>query len=191
MKKTLIAGAAGLVLASGVGLGLTQVAQAETTNPTPTISASATAEAGDTTASEHRGGARGHGGRGIDTSGLATALGLPEATVSEALTAVRDQTDTTRPSSDATEAEKDATKEARQTEFATALAAELNVDEADVTTALAEVRTEREAAQSVDEKATLDQAVTDGTLTQTEADGVQKAIDEGIVSTRGGGHGRR
>ena len=74
---------------------------------------------------------------------------------------------------------------------AEALATKLNIDEAKVTTALKELRTEVKTAATAGQKATLDQAVTDGTLTRTEADAVQKAIDAGIVSIRGGGHGRR
>ncbi|MEO7586408.1 MAG: hypothetical protein ABIS84_00110 [Arachnia sp.] len=190
MRKKLIAGAAGLALASGIGLGMTQMAQAETPAPTPSTSSSTAP--GDTAPTTHRHEGRWHGGKGLEVSALATKLGLPEATVANALSAVRDQVQpATRPSPDATTAEREATQGARQAGLAKALAAELKIDEAKVTTALTELRTERLAARTAHEKATLDTAVADGKLTRTEADAVQKAIDADIVSTRGGGHGRR
>ncbi len=104
---------------------------------------------------------------------------------------MRDHLDTTRPSRDATQSERDAARDARQAELATALATELDIDEATVTAALTEIQTERDAAEAADEEAALGQAVADGTLSQTEAEAVQKAIDAGIVSIRGAGHGHR
>ena len=53
--------------------------------------------------------------------------------------------------------------------------------------ALDEIRAEREAERAAADEELLSTAVADGTLTQAEADAVQKAIDAGIVSTRGGG----
>ncbi len=186
MKKKLIAGAVGVALVSGAGLGIAQAAQAATPTPAPNARSSATP--GDTTAGRHDG----RGGKGSNAAALATKLGLPEATVSDALTAARDQTkSTTRPSPTATQAEKDAARAAHQTALATALAAKLNIDEATVTAALTAVQTEREAAEATAHKATLDLAVTNGTLTQAEADAVRKASDAGIVEIRDGGHGPR
>ena len=65
--------------------------------------------------------------------------------------------------------------------LAKALAGALDKPEADVTKALTEIRTERDAArdQAVEDK--LAAAVQDGTLTQAEADAVKKAADAGIV----------
>ena len=51
-------------------------------------------------------------------------------------------------------------------------------------------RSEREAARTASDKEVLDKAVTDGTLTQAEADAVAKAVEEGIVRVRGGDHSR-
>ena len=190
MRKKLIAGAAGVALASGIGLGMTQMAQAETPAPTPSTSSSTAP--GDAASTTHRHEGRWHGGKGLEVSALATKLGLPDATVADALSAVRDQVQpATRPSPDATPAEREAAQGARQAALAKALAAELNIDEAKVTTALTELRTERVSLRTDSDKATLDKAVADGKLTRTETDAVQKAIDAGIVSTRGGGHGRR
>jgi predicted flavoprotein YhiN len=186
MNKKLITGAAGVALASIVGLGMALPSQAQTS----TITASAFT-AGDTGSSSHDGAQRGHGGKGFDAAALATKLGLTEAAVADAVAAVRDGIEPgTRPSEDATEAEREAAKDARQTAFATALASELNIDEATVTAALTEIRTEKQAERTAERKASLDQAVADGTLTQAEADAVQKAIDAGVMGPRNGGRGQ-
>ncbi|WP_197509818.1 hypothetical protein [Tessaracoccus coleopterorum] len=127
---------------------------------------------------DHRG-----GGMGIDLSALATRLGVDEDRLEAAVTTVRDSTrDGERPTTPPTEAERTA----RGTAFAKALAAELGLDEKVVTDALDGLRTAAEAERTADQKERLDRAVTDGTLTQAEADAVQKALDEGIVSMRGG-----
>ncbi|MGV8896948.1 MAG: hypothetical protein ACOH10_08320 [Rhodoglobus sp.] len=189
MNKTLIAGAAGVVLVSGLGLGIAQTAQADT--PTSASNSDASAPTGDATNGRHNG-HDGRGGKGFDAAALATKLGLSETAVSDAVTAVRDQTQSTdRPSADATQAEKIAAREARQAKFGAALATELNLDETTVTDALAELQAEKEAARAADRTAALDQAVTDGTLTQAEADAVQKSIDAGILPHRDAGSGRR
>lgn len=187
MKKKLIAGVAGVALVAGVGLSMPQIAQAETL----TTTASASVAPGKIAAPTDRLDGRGPGGNGIAAAALATKLGLPEATVSDALSAVRDKTEpATRPSANTTKTERDAARDSRHTAFAKALAAELNIDEATVTTAMAELQTERETARTANKKATLDQAVTDGILTQAEADAVKKANEAGIVFIRGGRHGR-
>lgn len=198
MRKSLIAGAAAASLA--LGMGMTQLAQAETITPSPTPSATSSTAPENTTPirnrQEHRGHesvrheGRGVEGRGPDVSALATALGLPEADVRDALSAVRQSTMDSRPNN-AGPAERDAAREEHQAAFAKALADELGIDEATVVKAMEGLQRERMAAPSIRDKAVIDQAVADGTLTQTEADAVQKAIDSGIVSTRGGGHGRR
>lgn len=142
MKKKLIAGAAGAVLVSAVGLGVALPAQAET----------ATADSSATTASNSandRHPSRGHGGRGPDAATLSAELGVTETAVSDALSAVRESLEPdTRPSLDATEAERVAAREDRQSAFAAALAAELDMDEATVTTALSEIRATLEAARA-------------------------------------------
>ena len=179
MKKTLIAGAAGVVLASAVGLAVALPAQAETLTTTTTTISSAS-ETGET-AGEHRAG-RGHGGKGFDAEALATKLGLTETAVSDAVSAVRDATEAgDRPSSDATDEEREAAKDARQSAIVTALAAELNIDEDTVSAALTDIRSEKTAERAAAATATLDEAVADGTLTQTEADAVQKAMDAHIM----------
>lgn len=197
MTKKLIAGVTGAALAAGMGLGLTQFAQADTGSPTPTpsISSSSPADSG-----RSMGRLGGQHGKGHQTSGRATThvsdlaakLGLPQETVSEAITAVREDVRATRPSTGSTDpADRDAAREEHRTALADALAQELGIDEATVSTALSEMQAESQASRNADKKATLDQAVSDGTLTQDEADAVQKAMDSGITFNRGGGHGRR
>lgn len=186
MKKKLLAGATGLALATGIALSLPQIAQAETLEP-DNVSA---APSNSTIADGADG--RNQGSRGPDAGALAEKLGLSEATVADAISAVRDQMDTLDPpSADATEAEREAARDARQAAFAEALAAELGIDEAQLTAALDELQAEREAARAAAAEAALEQAVADGDLTQSEADAVQKAIDAGIVVIPGRGSGPR
>lgn len=181
MKKQLIAGAAGVALISGLGLGIAQAAQADSDVPITSGSTSATMEGRD----------QGHRGMGIDAAALATKLGLSETAVADALAAVRESAEPAdRPTADATEAERETARDAREAALASALAAELNIDETSVANALTELQEERVATRAAESTATLDQAVNDGTLTQSEADAVQKAIDAGIVVTRDGGPSR-
>ena len=70
------------------------------------------------------------------------------------------------------------------TEIAKALAQALGLDESTVTTAIQEVRTEAN-------KRILDQAVSEGKLTQAEAEAVAKAAASGIAEVRGAGGGSR
>lgn len=185
MKKKILAGVTGAALTIGVGLGLAQPAQAETPTPTstPTTAASASASPSDSPLKD-RPDVHGHGRSSANLSGLATALGMDEETVSDALVTVRDQLRSQTPAADETH-------ETRRAAMASALAAELDVEESVVSEALAELQAERRDTRVLDEEGVLDSAVSDGTLTRTEADAVQKALDAGIVSTRGGGQGRR
>jgi len=96
----------------------------------------------------------------------------------KALRAVRAETKpTAKPSPGAAKpdpAERDAT-------LAKALAPKLNVDEAKIKTALDEIRAARQADRAAELKTRLDTAVKDGKLTQAEADGVQKAVEQGVI----------
>lgn len=183
MRTKLFAGVAGAALTAGIGLGVAQPAQAETPTPTPTSTASAPTSTGLSPFRDRPEG-RGHGPATSNLSELAKTLGLPEETVSDALSTVRDQLRSQRPTTDAA-------RETRRDAMAKALAAELNIDENEVSEALSELQTERQTARLADDKATLDRAVTDGTLTHAEADAVQKALDAGVVAPRGGHHGHR
>lgn len=56
-----------------------------------------------------------------------------------------------------------------------------------MTAAVEETHAERKAEKEATQEEALASAVTEGTLTQAEADAVAKALDEGIVHLRGGG----
>ena len=64
------------------------------------------------------------------------------------------------------------------------MAGKLGIDEAKVKTALDEIRAERTAQRATALKDRLAAAVKAGTLTQAEADAVQKAFDKGVISWR-------
>ncbi len=74
-----------------------------------------------------------------------------------------------------------------QDEMASALASKLGIDASKVTTALTELRTAEEADRQKAFDDGLAQAVTDGTLTQADADAVPKARKAGVI---GIGRGR-
>lgn len=172
-----ITGAAAL----GVGLGVAGFASAAPSpSPSPTSSASASPSGSPTEASDHLHGGRGEGGRFGDRDGLAAALAekldLDQAKVATALQDYREANrPTTKPSPGTQPAAPD------DAALAKALAKQLDVAESDVTKAITEIRAERTAArkQAVSDK--LATAVKAGTLTQAEADAVQKAADAGIV----------
>ena len=180
--------------AAAIGVGAVGVARADdgtTATPSPT-STSAPGHFRGTGMGHLRAGGMGHGAR-LDelASALASRLGVDETKVKSALTAARAELKGTfksqrqkgeRP----TEADRTATREA----FATAVAKQLGIDAAKVTSALADVeqqfRAQRFAEHEADLKARLDQAVTDGKLTLAEADAVLKAAKAGIIGVGGG-----
>ena len=83
------------------------------------------------------------------------------------------------------EAEKDAAA-AREAALAKSLAESLGLDEAKVTSALQEIRSDEQSEHAAELKTRLDKAVGDGKLTQAEADAVTKAVQNGVI----GGGGR-
>lgn len=180
-------------LALGAGIGVAGMASA-TTTPTPTPSSSTSADAGTSTAPADgqggRGGHGGHGGFGLGgdhAAELATKLGVDQTKLTDALKAFRDANkpaagtekgmpaDGTRPD-----------PSAMQAELAKSLAASLGIDEAKVTAALEELRAAEQTEHAAELKTRLDKAVTDGKLTQAEADAVTKAVQNGVI----GGGGR-
>lgn len=181
MKKKTVVAVSAAVLTAGLGIGVSQLADAATPTPSPTASPSGSPEG-----TGRKGGGH-HYRTEQDLSGLAGKLGVDEDKLSEAVSAAREATrptERTRPS-EQTRAEREAAREARRAVFAKALAKELGIEEAKVTAALDELRTERETERAAREKAVLDQAVTDGKLTQAEADAVRKAADQGLVRIGG------
>lgn len=181
-KLALGLSAAGLALVTG--LGVTSVAYAATT-PSPTPSASASTDA----STDGRAGLGGHGhrggGKGVQAAALASKLGVDEAKVTEALKAFRDANKPAAASGSGSEtpAEKP-DRAAMESALAASLAQSLGIDEAKVTAALEEIRTEAQAERAAALKTRLDKAVSDGTLTQAEADGAAKAVEKGVI---GGG----
>lgn len=180
-KLTLGLSAAGVALVAG--LGVSGAAYAATTTPTPTPSASASADA---PTDGQRGGPGGHGkrggGMGVQAAALATKLGVDEAKVKEALQAFRDANKPDAAGDKAAGTKPD--RSAMEAALAASLAQSLGIDEAKVTAALEELRTEAQAERAAALKTRLDKAVTDGTLTQAEADGAAKAVEKGVI---GGG----
>ena len=177
-KKTAVAVASG-VLALGAGLGIAGVAAAD---PTPTPSPTATASGSATAGTDRPGGGR-HGGGfrdGAQLTDLAGKLGVTEDQLSEALRTIREENRSATPPTEQTREQRDAA-------LAKALAEKLDLDEAKVTSALTEIRQARQAEQAAALKERLDRAVTDGKLTQAEADAVTKAVEQGVINVGGRG----
>ena len=192
MRKLVITGAAVLATA-GVGIGMAQLANADSTTPTPEPSTSGSTVPGKPglQQGESRSGTapgkQGHPGEGrqggIDPKSLAEKLGVEESTLQEALAALR-PTDAGKPDA-GTSPQQDRT--ARETALAKALAEKLDLEEATVSSALSELRAAADADRAAAQERILSEAVTNGTLTQAEADGVAKAVEADIVELRGGG----
>ncbi len=179
-KKTVVAVASG-VFALGAGIGVAGIASADPT-ATPSASPSGTPSA-DT---GQRGGGPGGHGRGnhgrLDgdlSTKLAEKLGVTEAKVTTALKEIREANKANSTKPDPTTKTDPA---ARDAELAKALASKLGVDEAKVKTALEAIRAEHTADRASALKDKLDAAVKAGTLTQAEADAVQKAVDKGVIN---------
>ena len=122
------------------------------------------------------------GGLGADLSALATKLGVDETALKDALKAVRDEFRASHTPGQGTTKPDPATM---QDELATKLASKLGIDAAKVKAALADLRASEQAARqkAFDDK--LAKAVTDGKLTQAEADAVKKAAKAGVIGMGG------
>lgn len=183
----------GLGIAAGTlavgGIAGASLAQADpTATPTPTASGTAAPDSGQRDG-RGKGGDHGQRGGGVDAAALAEKLGLDEATVQGALDTLRDTLHAQR--QDGTDPEGARPDRATQQQaMAEALASELGVSTEQVTTALTEIRADRDADRRTAFAAKLDQAVTDGTLTRAEADAVAKAADAGVIGYDGGRGGR-
>ena len=174
-------------LALGGVAGISSLAQAADPTAAPTTT---TPQAGQT-----QQGGRGEAGEkrrgGMQAAELAEKLGLDETKVSEALQTAHDALREAHQADDTTTRP---TLEERRAELAAELAKALGVEEAKVTEALTALDAERDATRAAALQDRLDQAVTDGKLTQTEADAVKKAVEAGVIGGGGpggpGGHGK-
>jgi hypothetical protein len=187
-KKTALAVAGG-VLVVGAGVGAATVASAD---PTPSANPSASASSGVTpgTAANPPKGKHGWRGERMSADDLATKLseklGVDQAKVAEAIKAYRDANKPTPGTKPDPSTRPDPS--AREAALAKAVADKLGIDEAQVKTALDEIRSEaKRAAQAQGEtrlKERLASAVKGGTLTQSEADAVLKAYQKGVIGPR-------
>ncbi|HET7800622.1 MAG TPA: hypothetical protein VFL38_09390 [Humibacillus xanthopallidus] len=196
-KKAAGLAAAGAAVAA-IGLGASQMARADDATPTPNPSATSTpgnADSGQGNGPGYGPGGR-HGGpgmglgmglgkgmgRGAELSTLAAKLGVDETKLKDALKAVRDELRAAHAPGQGTAKPDPATM---QDELATKLASKLGIDAAKVKAAFTDLRATADAARqkAFDDK--LAKAVTDGTLTQAEADAVKKAAKAGVIGMGG------
>lgn len=174
-KRTAAVVAAG-ALSLGAGIGVAGLASAD---PSASPSASPSTSPSTSTDRPHHGLDRG----GIIAKELAEKLGVTEAKVTEALTALLAERD---PANKPAPGERpDPT--ARQAGLAKGLADKLGLPETKVQAALEELRSERQAERKQAFQTRLDDAVKAGTLTQAEADAVLKAAEKGVIEMRGRG----
>lgn len=172
---------------AGLGLSFGAMAMATAADDTTEPNATAGAPAAGAPADGDRGPGR-HGGE--RAAELATALGIDEDKVADALEAVRDEL---RPDAPA-DGERPAppTEEeraARETAFANALAEELDLSVDQVTAAIEKVRAAHQAERRTALSERLDAAVEDGDLTAGDKASVLKAYDAGVLGRGPGGLG--
>ena len=186
-RRTVVGASLGVAVV-GAAFGIAGIADAapSSTPTAPSSGASAPAQPGEH-GPEGRGHGRGPSDRGAGVAPqLAEKLGIDQAKVVTALQEVRQESRPTAkpsPGSAATPgsgAPRD--RAADDAALAEALAPKLDVDEATITTALAEIRAERAAERAEALDAKLDAAVKAGTLTQAEADTVTKAVEKGVIA---------
>ncbi len=187
IRRGVVTGIAGAGLAVG-GLGIASAADdgAQSDSSTPAASPSTdngSPERGD------RGRGPG-GGHGLGGPELAEALGVSETELQSALDSVREQLEPSQ--IDRSTPPTDGEREERRDQMIDALAEELDLSAAEVTTAIEELQQAR-----ADERRTalgdrLDEAVTEGDLSTEDRASVLKAFDAGVLGGgREGDHGAR
>lgn len=186
-KKKMALGTSAAALALVAGLGLAGVASAAESSGTSSDASSVTTQTTQTEQSERgeRGGHGERGGRGGGemASGLAEKLGVDETKLSDALKTFREAN---KPA-ERTERVKGAEKPDRSQvdgALAESLAESLDLEESKVTAALEEVRSAAQTERADALKSKLDAAVSDGTLSQAEADAVTKAVEKDVIGGR-------
>lgn len=167
MKKVIIPAAAVISLGLG-GFGIAQLASADPgTAPDQTTSSSTQGNHG-----------RGKHGPRFDTASLAKKLGVEESKLKTALDEARTAL---RPTAEQKANGERPDRAAMEDRLAGSLSQSLGIDKAKVSEALQAVHDEKDAQAKANLKSRLDQAVTDGKLTQSEADAVVKASDAGLI----------
>jgi hypothetical protein len=191
-KKIALAIASGaIVLGSGFTAATIASADAPTPNPTPSQSwqrgGGYGRMGGGTATTNPNAGLRNGAGYGAvaNSEYLAGKLGVSQ----DAVTAAMQKYHTTNPTQSRGRDLTEAQQAAQHADLATFLAKELNVPEATVLDALNTQAETRQADRTSDLKASLDQAVKDGRLTQAQADAMLKAHEAGVQMGGMGGFG--
>ncbi len=187
IRRGVATGIAGAGLAVG-GIGIASAAddgaQSDSSTPAPS-------SATDNGSPKHGDRGRGPGGgHMLGGPELAEALGVSETELQSALESVREQLEPSQ--TDRSTPPTDGEREERRDQMIDALAEELDLSAAEVTTAIEELQQAR-----ADERRTalgdrLDEAVTAGDLTTEDRASVLKAFDAGVLGGgRGGDRGAR
>lgn len=193
LNKKIALAIAGGAIVLGSGVTAATIASADTPTPSPTPSQSWQRGGGygrmggGATAANPNAGLRNGGGYGAvaNTEYLAGKLGVSQ----EAVTAAMQKYRATNPTQPRGRDLTDAQQATRHASLAAFLATELKVPEATVLDALNSQSDVRQADRTADLKASLDQAVKDGRLTQAQADAILKAHDAGVRMGGMGGFG--
>lgn len=185
-----VAAIGGTAVAATLGLGGIAMANAQET-PDTTTTQSQPAQGTDSQGqnqNQGQGGPRGEkGGRGEGMAAeLATALGVDEQKVSDALEEIRSENTQAENTQEKGTKPTEQDRQARDSEMASKLAEKLGVDRQKVTDAMTTVRTQHQQQETERLSTSLDQAVSAGTLTEADKASVLKAQQAGVL---GGGHG--
>lgn len=200
-NKLVIGGITAAILTGGAAS-----AWAETTAPTPIAASSSTTDSGPSQAvgQHHARQGQGHGHshrHGLDTKALAQKLGITEEKLTQALDSIRqehkdakaqgrDQQGKDESEQQETPAERQKEAEQERADFTKELAKKLGIDQAKVTTALDQLRTEQQAQAKTtfrtELSSRLDKAVSAGKLTSADRDSVLKAFDAGVLAPQPG-----
>lgn len=193
LTKKIALGIASSVIVLGSGFAAATIASADAPTPTPTPSQSWQRGGGygrmggtATTTTPGAGMMNGTGyGAVANSEYLAGKLGVSQ----DAVTAAMQKYHATNPVQTRGRDLTTAPQDAQHADLAAFLAKELNVPEATVLSALNTQSDVRQADRTADLKVSLDQAVTDGRLTQAQADAILKAHDAGVRMGGMGGFG--
>lgn len=198
----MIAGAVGVAALGAAGIVGINVATAAD-SPTPSATSTAAPNSGPAPVATKKRDRAGHARGGFSAfpgspADLAEKLGVSKDALKDAMATVRDDRRDARAERGGAadkrvpgeQRERTAQQEkAQQQKLAAALAKALDLETADVTTALKDLRTEAKADRTAAFQDRLDQAVEDGTLTRAEADAVLKAGKAGVIGLGGRGAG--